>query len=93
MLTIVEQPGAIHAIDDAKRRWARARDAWETISWILSHDPHAGNPITKIGIGKIRAFTLDGARSLGMPKVTILYEVSHFELTIHDALFADSKIA
>jgi hypothetical protein len=93
MLKVIEQAGAMHAIDDAKRRWARARDAWETISWILSHDPQAGNPITKNGNGKLRVFTLDGVRSLGMPTVTILYEVSRFELTIHDALFADSKIA
>jgi hypothetical protein len=93
MLKIVEQPGVIHAIDDAKRRWARVRDAWETISWILFHDPQAGNPISKIDIGKIRVFTLDGMRSLGMPTVTILYEVSTSELTIHDALFEESKIA
>jgi hypothetical protein len=93
MLKIVEQPGVIHAIDDAKRRWARARDAWETISWILSHDPQAGNPLTKIGNGQIRAFTLNGVRFLGMPTVTILYEVSRSELTIHDALFEESKFA
>ena len=93
MLRVVEQPGVIDAIDDAKRRWVRTPDAWETISWILSHDPQAGNPITKNGNGKLRVFTLDGVRSLGMPTVTILFEVSRFELTIHDALFEESKIA
>lgn len=92
MVTVVEQPSAIHATDDAKRRWARARDAWETICWILSRDPQAGNPINKNDIGKIRVFTLDGMRSLGMPTVTILFEVSPSELTIHDALFEESKI-
>jgi hypothetical protein len=93
MFKVVEQPGVIHTIDDAKRRWARAPDAWETILWILSHDPQAGNPVAKIGNGQIRAFTLDGVRSLAMPTVTILYEVSRFELTIHDALFEESKFA
>jgi hypothetical protein len=92
MLKVVEQAGATHAFDEAKPRWGRTRDAWETISWILSHDPQAGSPITKNGNGKTRAFTLDGVRSLGMPTVTILYEVSRFELTIHDALFQESKI-
>jgi hypothetical protein len=92
MVTVVEQPSAIHAIDDAKRRWTRARDAWETIYWVLSRDPQAGNPINKNDIGKIRVFTLDGMRSLGMPTVTILFEVSPSELTIHDALFEESKI-
>jgi len=91
VLTVVEQPRVSRAIDDAKQRWPRARDAWETVSWTLSHDPQAGKPLTESGM--TRAFTLDGARSIGMPTVTVLYEISRYEITVHDAKFEDARFA
>jgi hypothetical protein len=91
VLTIVEEPRVSVAIDDAKQRWSRARDAWETITWTLAHDPQVGKPVTESGL--TRSFTIDGARSIDMPTVTVLYAISRFELTIHDALFEDAKYA
>lgn len=91
MLTIVEEPRVSVVIDAAKQRWSRAKDAWETITWTLAHDPEVGKPLTESGL--TRSFTIDGARSIGLPTVTVLYAVSRFELTIHDAKFEDAKFA
>jgi hypothetical protein len=90
--TVVEQPLVSRAIDDAKERWPRAHDAWDTISWILARDPQgSGIPLTESGAA--RSFTLDGARSIGLPTVTVLYEIRFFEIIVHDALFEDAKFA
>ena len=43
--------------------------------------------------GATRSFTLDGARSIGLPTVTVIYEICPFEVVVHDALFADAKFA
>jgi hypothetical protein len=89
VLTVVEMPRVSVAIDDAKARWPRARDAWETVSWTLAHDPRAGKPLTESGL--TRSFTLDGARSIGLPTVTVLYQIARFEITVHAAKFEDAK--
>lgn len=91
MLTIVEEPRVSVAIDAAKQRWSRAKDAWETITWTLAHDPEVGKPLTESG--RTRSFTIDGARSIGLPTVTVLYVTSRFELTIQDAKFEEAKFA
>jgi len=91
VLTIVEEPRVSVAIDDAKRRWRRTQDAWETITWTLAHHPEAGMPLTESGA--TRSFTIDGARSIDMPTVTVLYTISRLELTIQDAKFEGAKFA
>lgn len=68
MLTIVEEPRVSVVIDAAKQRWSRAKDAWETITWTLAHDPEVGKPLTESG--RTRTFTIDGARSISLPTVT-----------------------
>jgi len=89
--TVVEQPRVSRAIDDAKTRWSRAHDAWNTVSWIIARDPETGTSLTESGV--TRSFTLDGARSIDLPTVTVLYEIRLFEIIIHDALFEDAKFA
>jgi hypothetical protein len=37
--------------------------------------------------GTTRAFTLDGAKSIGLPTVTVVYEFDQDTVVIHDALF------
>ncbi len=91
MRTVVEQPRVSRALDDAKARWPRAHDAWDTVLWAIARDPETGNPVTESGA--TRAFTLDGARSIGLPTVTVLYEIRRFEVVVHDALFEDAKFA
>jgi hypothetical protein len=63
-------------------------DAWEAATWIIAHDPKAGKPLTESG--KSRAYSFEGARSIDMPSVTLLYEIATDYVVIHDALFAES---
>jgi hypothetical protein len=90
--TVVEQSRVSRVLDDAKDRWQRVQDAWDTALWVLARDPEgAGMAVTESGA--TRSFTLDGARSIELPTVTVLYEIRLFEVVIHDALFADAKFA
>jgi hypothetical protein len=90
--TVVEQPRVSRVLDDAKDRWPRAQDAWDTILWVLARDPEGvGMALTESGA--TQSFTLDGARSIGLPTVTVLYEIRLFEIVLHDARFSDAKFA
>jgi hypothetical protein len=65
-------------------------DAWDAATWTIAHDPQAGDAVTESG--KTRAYSYEGARSIDMPSVTLLYEIAQGDLIIvHDALFTDSK--
>src|SRR5690349_16400151 len=85
VLTIREENAAQKALDAALERWDRARDAWEAITWVLARDPEVGEPVTESGT--VRAYTIEGARSIGLPTITLLYEISIFQLIVHDARF------
>jgi hypothetical protein len=41
--------------------------------------------------GTLRAYTFEGVRSLDLPTMTVLYEVSEDVIIIHDARFAESR--
>jgi hypothetical protein len=85
---VVESSRASRAVDDAKLRWPRADDAWEAVTWVLARDPEIGMPLRESGTS--RAFTLDGAKSIGLPTVTVVYEFDPSTVVIHDALFEDA---
>lgn len=92
MRTVVEQSRVSRVLDDAKERWPRAQDAWDTILWVLARDPEgAGKAITESGA--VRSLVLDGARSIGLPSVTVLYEISLFQVIIHDAQFQEAPFS
>lgn len=89
MRTIREEEAAKSTLDAAAERWARAIDAWEAATWTLARDPEAGEPVTESG--KTRAYTIDGARSIDMPTLTLLYEIQPQYIIIHEARFTDAK--
>ncbi|MGB6541115.1 MAG: hypothetical protein WBF03_09610 [Xanthobacteraceae bacterium] len=91
MHSVIEDSQVSRAIDDAKEKWTRADDAWDAIIWILARDPSSGFPVTESG--KTRAFTLDGARSIDMPTVTVLYEITPLGVVVRDAKFENAKFA
>ena len=92
MRTVVEQPRVSRALDDAKDRWPRAQDTWDTVLWVLARDAEgAGLSLTESGA--TRSFTLEGARSIGLPTVTVVYEIGRLEVVVHDALFGDARFA
>lgn len=51
------------------------------------HDPEIGRAITESG--KTRAFTMQGARFIGLPTVTVVYVVEGDLIAIEVARFAD----
>lgn len=63
------------AIDDARERWSRADDAWNTITWVLSRDPTKGVPMVEGG----------QTRSL-----YVEYEITRERIVITEALFRDA---
>jgi hypothetical protein len=81
--TIREEPAAQRSLDAALQRWARASDAWDAAIWIIARDPQAGEPVTESGI--TRAYTFEGARSIDLPTVTLLYELRAELIVVHDA--------
>ena len=89
MLTIREEAAARRALDAALQRWSRAMDAWEAATWVIARDPKAGDPVTESGL--TRAYTFEGARSIDLPTLTLLYEIQTETIVVHDALFADSR--
>ena len=89
MRTIREEPDVQRIVDEAMERWARAENAWETVQWALAHDPTVGEPLTEGGTA--RALSFQGARSIDMPTVTVLYVIEPEFVTIHSARFEDAQ--
>jgi hypothetical protein len=77
------------SFDRANERWARAEDSWDAIVWTAARDPELGEALTESG--RTRTLTLDGAVSIDMPTVTIVYEVDENGITITAAQFEESK--
>ena len=93
MRTLREEEIARNAVNEALANsdWPRAEDAWECITWSISHEPSIGVPITESG--KIRSFVFEGAKSIGMPTIQVIYEVQDGLIIIHDARFSDARFA
>jgi hypothetical protein len=85
---VFENPSVSAEVDRAKDRWTRAEDAWDAVVWTISRDPELGEPLTESG--STRALTLDGAQSIDMPTVTVVYDVEESRVTITDAQFEDA---
>ena len=90
MRTIREGDAAKRSLDSALERWSRAMDAWEAATWAIAHDPESGEPLTESG--KTWAYSFEGARSIDLPSLTLVYEIEDDNhLIVHDALFMDSR--
>lgn len=91
MRGVREDGPAADAVDDATARWARASDAWDAITWVLARDPEDVASKALAESGRLRAMTLEGARSIDLPTVTVVYEFDREYVTIREALFEDAK--
>jgi hypothetical protein len=58
--------------------------------WILARDPDSSLSVALTESGKMRAFTFEGAKSIGMPSVTVVYELQEPFVIVHDVRFKDS---
>jgi hypothetical protein len=88
---IEEHEVAQAALDQARRsgRWPRIDDAWEAVTWAISHEPGIGQSVTESG--KVRSLVSDGARSIGWPTIQVIFDTSADVIVIYDAKFSDAK--
>ena len=91
MRSVVESVAVMAAVDDACEKWHRADVVWSTITWVLSHDPTAGEPLTEGG--SIRALVYDGSYAHEMPTVYVLYEITETKIDIVEATFTDAHVS
>lgn len=89
MRTIREEIAVSFALDEAEVRFSRTGYAWEAVTFVLARDPFEGEPVTESG--KTRSFTLEGAKSIDMPTVTVLYVIHEDRIDIIDARFEEPR--
>jgi hypothetical protein len=61
------------------------------VTWALARDPVAPDSKPLREDGRLRAITSEGARSIGLPTLTVVYEYDAHYITIRDAEFSDAK--
>lgn len=88
MLEVREEEKVRLAVDEAMEKWARAHDAWEAVTWALARDQFAGAAIDESG--RVRSFVFDGARSIEMPSIDVIYSVEGGCVAIEDVRFYDA---
>ena len=91
MRGIREDSPATEAYEAALERWKRADDVWQGVTWTLARDPETPDSVPLNEGGTVRAYTSEGARSIDMPTLTVLYQFDNEYITIREALFADAK--
>lgn len=88
MKDLREEDGVRRAVDAAESRWDRANDAWEAVTWAIARDELVGEPLNNSG--ELRGFVFDGARSVDMPSIEVIYEITETQIILHDARFYDA---
>lgn len=91
MRTVREDISVSFALQEAEVRFSRAEFAWEAVTFALARDPLEGVAVTESG--KTRSFTLEGAKSIDMPTVTVLYVVDDEYVDIKEAMFKEATSA
>jgi hypothetical protein len=86
MRSICEEPTVEAIVDFALQKWKRLDDGWQAMKWALARDPDSGAVIT----GRLRGRTLPGAKSIGLPTITVVYEFDERTVTIIDVEFNDA---
>jgi hypothetical protein len=74
-------------LDDARRKWERVDDAWNTIEWALARDPTIGTPLSESGLA--RSLVVDGSWAHDMPTIQIVYIFEEPYVTIKSVRFSD----
>ena len=76
-------------VDDAEERWARAKDAWSTVTWVLARDPTVGAPLAERG--HLRSLVYEGSSAHELPAIFVLYEIDEHYVTIVDIQFSHAR--
>ena len=86
---IIESYEAQQANDDANARWLGAKQAWEAVLQVLMYDPTFGTNINEAGT--LRTFTFQGAKSLDMPTVQVLYQDNNPYVEVLDLKYSEAQ--
>jgi hypothetical protein len=90
MRDVREERAVEKEVNAAYLRWPRAEEAWQAITWALARDPFsAGPPIGESGL--TRSLVFEGARSIGMPTVRIVYVIEPAAVIVRAVEFEDSE--
>ena len=76
------------AVDEALEKWNRAFDAWEAATWTLMREPEFGKALNEAG--NVRAAMFDGARSIDMPSIEIIYRFDKRYIYVEYVRFFES---
>lgn len=88
MHTVREEETVRTAVNDAFGIWSMAEAAWEACTYAVAHDPHVGVPLNETG--SVRSYVFDGARSIDMPSVDVIYTIDAGMITIQHVRFQDA---
>ena len=88
MRTVREDAAVHQALDAALDRWPRAEDAWDAVTWALARDPTVGKALNETGT--IRSVVFDGAGSIGLPSLDVIYEFDEQLVSVRDVRFYDA---
>ena len=69
----------------ARALYPRLGDAVETIEWAIVRDPKMGTTLSQGS--RFRLVIFEGARSVGMPTIEVIFEETPLYLVIHDMEF------
>lgn len=85
MKGVIYEHKAAAAVDTAKALYRRLGDAVEAIEWAIVRDPRMGVPL--FPGGSLRLVIFEGARSVGMPTIEVIFEETRTSVVIHDLEF------
>ena len=91
MLMVREEDCVRLAVDEAIGKWPRTEDAWDAVVWTLARDQYAGVALNDRG--DVRSFVYDGARSIGMPSIEVIFTLEGNCVSIRDARFYEAPYA
>lgn len=63
-------------------------DAWEAVTWTIARDPAIGASLDESGT--VRSLVFDGARSIDLPSLDVIYEFDAEIVTVRDVKFYDA---
>lgn len=89
MLELREGRSVTEALSRACENWSRTEDAWDAITWAIARDPTFGAPISESG--DVRAAIFDGAKSMDMPTITVIYKIGNPTVELLYAKFEEPK--
>lgn len=89
MNELSEETCVSEELERACEKWQNAALAWEHVVWALARDPKVGRPLNELGT--LRLMIWEGARSLDMPDIEMIYSLEIPTIRLLEVIFRDAK--